>query len=157
MLQNILRKVIFFFTNLSHINFLNCPKFFTLTKSLNTALAPTEMKKKIFQIKFSFIKINNFCQFSQVIKHQLRQIQSFSQSCKIRQGKNRKDCTSTSLQEDHKLFNATAKYPAVQVQILRRLKLVQYRSHKLNSFHYSELCEASLWTINVNVFSNTPK
>ena len=37
----------FFFTNLSHINFLNCPKFFTLTKSLNTALAPTEMKQNL--------------------------------------------------------------------------------------------------------------
>ena len=37
----------FFFTNLSQINFLNCVKFFIVTKSLNTARAYTEMKQNL--------------------------------------------------------------------------------------------------------------
>ena len=45
--QNILQNVLFSFTNLAQSNFLNCPKFFMITKGLTTALAPTEMKQNL--------------------------------------------------------------------------------------------------------------
>ena len=37
------------------------------------------------------------------------------------------------------------------------VKLVCDESHKLISFMYNKLCEASLWPIILTVFSNTPK
>ena len=40
-------KFLFFFINLSQSNFLNCYKFFIVTKSLNTACAPAEMKQNL--------------------------------------------------------------------------------------------------------------
>ena len=54
----------FFFTNLSQGNFLYCSKFFILTKNLNTAFTPTEMKQNFlnfFSLRFffSFIKLLN--------------------------------------------------------------------------------------------------
>ena len=40
-------KCYFFFTNLYETNFLDCPKFFIVTISLNTAHASTEMKQNL--------------------------------------------------------------------------------------------------------------
>ena len=97
-LQNILRNVIFSFTNLSQGNFLYCPKFFIPTKVLHTACTPTELKQNLLHWHF-------FRQFCQVIEHQARRVQSFSQSFKISFliviGREQ-NYTSASLQEDHK-------------------------------------------------------
>ena len=46
-LQNVLENAFFFFKNLSQGNFLHCPRFFILTKILNTAHTPTEMKQNL--------------------------------------------------------------------------------------------------------------
>ena len=46
-LQNILRNVFFYFTNLCQRSFLSCPNFFIVTKSPNTVRAPTEMKQNL--------------------------------------------------------------------------------------------------------------
>ena len=75
-LQNVVRNVLFFFTNLSQSNFLYYPKFFIWTKVLRTARAPTELKQNLLHRPF-------FCQFFQVTEHQARWVQSFSQSFKI--------------------------------------------------------------------------
>ena len=45
-LQHILRNVIFFFTSLFQEIF-NTAQYFILTKNLNTACNPTEMKQKL--------------------------------------------------------------------------------------------------------------
>ena len=76
-LQNVLRNVFFFFffTNLLQINFLHCWRFCIITKNLNTACTPTEMKQNLLHWIFSR-------QFSRVIKHQCRH-ESISQSSKI--------------------------------------------------------------------------
>ena len=74
-LQNVLRNVFFYFTNLLQINFLHCWRFCKITKNLNTACTPTEMKQNLLHWIFSR-------QFSRVIKHQSRH-ESISQSSKI--------------------------------------------------------------------------
>ena len=37
----------FFYINFSQSHFLNCPKFFIVTKTLNSALAPIKMKQNL--------------------------------------------------------------------------------------------------------------
>ena len=77
MFQNILRNVLFSFTNLSPDNFLYYSKSFIPTKVLHTAhTTRTELKQNLLYCPF-------FRQFCQIIEHHARRVQSFSQSFKI--------------------------------------------------------------------------
>ena len=68
-----------FITNLSQGNFLKCPRFFILTKNLNTAHTPTtEMKQNLLHCTYS-IKI--FISFTKSLNISL-DVYFFSQSVK---------------------------------------------------------------------------
>ena len=76
-LQNILWNVLFSFTNISQGNFLYYQKNFITTKVLRTARTTTELKQNLLHWPFFFRY------FSQVIEHQARRVQSFSELFKI--------------------------------------------------------------------------
>ena len=146
-------KQFFFFTNLLQSIFSCCCRFCILTKNPNTAGTPTEMKQNLLDQVFS---CQGFCQFCQVIKHQSRH-ESISQSCKISFltmiASEQKILVLLSRMIMNKLFHVTTTIQ-LPMFIFKGVKLVKYQTHKLISFIYSKLQEASHWLITLAVFSN---
>ena len=89
------------------------------------------------------VALTFFCQFCQVIEHQARRVQSFSQSFKISFliviGREQ-NYTSASLQEDHKqIISCNRKCPGVLIQIWSRTKASLTSNSQVDSFFYSKL------------------
>ena len=62
----VLQNVLFFITNLSQGNFLHCPRFFMLSKNLNTACTPIEMKQKVLHYFLSSRWVSSFSPSSKI-------------------------------------------------------------------------------------------